>query len=184
VIETQANDVSAYIPTNVISITDGQIFLETDLFYQGIRPAVNVGLSVSRVGSAAQTKAMKKVAGRIKGELAQYREMAAFAQFGSDLDAVTQRLLNRGARLTELLKQPQFSPLKMEEQVVVIYAGVNGYLDPLPVNRVRAFEDGLLGAVRSRNPEILEDIRTSRDLPDAAAAKLKEAVDAFAKSFS
>ena len=139
-IETQANDVSAYIPTNVISITDGQIFLETDLFYQGIRPAVNVGLSVSRVGSAAQTKAMKKVAGRIKGELAQYREMAAFAQFGSDLDATTQRLLNRGARLTELLKQPQFSPLKMEEQVVVIYAGVNGYLDPIagrPRARVR-----------------------------------------------
>ena len=129
IIETQANDVSAYIPTNVISITDGQIFLETDLFYQGIRPAVNVGLSVSRVGSSAQTKAMKKVAGKIKGELAQYREMAAFAQFGSDLDATTQRLLNRGARLTELLKQPQFSPLKMEEQVVVIYAGVNGYLD-------------------------------------------------------
>ena len=145
-IETQANDVSAYIPTNVISITDGQIFLETDLFYQGIRPAVNVGLSVSRVGSAAQTKAMKKVAGRIKGELAQYREMAAFAQFGSDLDATTQRLLNRGSRLTELLKQPQFSPLKMEEQVCVIYAGVNGYLDPLPVDRVHAFEDGLLGA--------------------------------------
>jgi F-type H+-transporting ATPase subunit alpha len=132
VIETQANDVSAYIPTNVISITDGQIFLETDLFYQGIRPAVNVGLSVSRVGSSAQTKAMKKVAGKIKGELAQYREMAAFAQFGSDLDATTQRLLNRGSRLTELLKQPQFSPLKMEEQVAVIYAGVNGYLDALP----------------------------------------------------
>ena len=131
-IETQANDVSAYIPTNVISITDGQIFLETDLFYQGIRPAVNVGLSVSRVGSAAQIKAMKQVAGKIKGELAQYREMAAFAQFGSDLDATTQRLLNRGARLTELLKQPQFSPIKVEEQVVVIYAGVNGYLDPLP----------------------------------------------------
>ncbi len=132
-IETQANDVSAYIPTNVISITDGQIFLETDLFYQGIRPAVNVGLSVSRVGSAAQTKAMKKVAGRIKGELAQYREMAAFAQFGSDLDATTQRMLARGARLTELLKQPQFSPLKMEEQVCVIYAGVNGYLDKFEV---------------------------------------------------
>ena len=146
VIETQANDVSAYIPTNVISITDGQIFLETDLFYQGIRPAVNVGLSVSRVGSSAQTKAMKKVAGRIKGELAQYREMAAFAQFGSDLDATTQRLLNRGARLTELLKQPQFSPLKMEEQVCVIYAGVNGYLDPIPVARVKAFEEGLLVA--------------------------------------
>src|SRR5499426_2415303 len=137
VIETQANDVSAYIPTNVISITDGQIFLETDLFYQGIRPAVNVGLSVSRVGSSAQTKAMKKVAGKIKGELAQYREMAAFAQFGSDLDASTQRLLNRGSRLTELLKQPQFSPLKMEEQVCVIWAGTNGYLDALPLNKVR-----------------------------------------------
>jgi F-type H+/Na+-transporting ATPase subunit alpha len=184
IIETQANDVSAYIPTNVISITDGQIFLETDLFYQGIRPAVNVGLSVSRVGSAAQTKAMKKVAGRIKGELAQYREMAAFAQFGSDLDAATQRLLNRGARLTELLKQPQFSPLKMEEQVVVIYAGVNGYLDPLPVNRVRAFEEGLLGQVRSKHPGILEDIRNSRDLSDDTAGKLKSAVESFAKSFA
>src|SRR5688500_3268333 len=184
IIETQANDVSAYIPTNVISITDGQIFLETDLFYQGIRPAVNVGLSVSRVGSAAQTKAMKKVAGKIKGELAQYREMAAFAQFGSDLDAATQRLLNRGARLTELLKQPQFSPLQMEEQVVVIYAGVNGYLDPLPVNRVRAFEEGLLGHVRGRHPEILEDIRTSRDLSDDNGAKLKSAVESFVKSFA
>jgi F-type H+-transporting ATPase subunit alpha len=184
VIETQANDVSAYIPTNVISITDGQIFLETDLFYQGIRPAVNVGLSVSRVGSSAQTKAMKKVAGRIKGELAQYREMAAFAQFGSDLDATTQRLLNRGARLTELLKQPQFSPLKMEEQVCVIYAGVNGYLDPLPVNRVRAFEDGLLGALRSRHPDILDEIRDSRDLGDAVAAKLKNAVETYAKAFA
>ncbi|MCV6610105.1 MAG: F0F1 ATP synthase subunit alpha, partial [Amphritea sp.] len=141
VIETQANDVSAFIPTNVISITDGQIFLETDLFYQGIRPAVNVGLSVSRVGSSAQVKAMKQVAGPIKGELAQYREMAAFAQFGSDLDATTQKLLNRGARLTELLKQPQFSPLKVEEQVAVIYAGVNGYLDGIEVGQVRAFED-------------------------------------------
>ncbi len=156
IIETQANDVSAYIPTNVISITDGQIFLETDLFYQGVRPAVNVGLSVSRVGSAAQTKATKKVAGKIKGELAQYREMAAFAQFGSDLDAVTQRLLNRGARLTELLKQSQFSPLKMEEQVCVIYAGVNGFLDKLPLDKVRPFEDGLLGSLRSKNPDILE----------------------------
>ena len=156
IIETQANDVSAYIPTNVISITDGQIFLETDLFYQGVRPAVNVGLSVSRVGSAAQTKATKKVAGKIKGELAQYREMAAFAQFGSDLDAVTQRLLNRGARLTELLKQSQFSPLKMEEQVCVIYAGVNGFLDKLPLDKVRPFEDGLLASLRSKNPEILE----------------------------
>src|SRR5579862_3897613 len=184
IIETQANDVSAYIPTNVISITDGQIFLETDLFYQGIRPAVNVGLSVSRVGSAAQTKAMKKVAGRIKGELAQYREMAAFAQFGSDLDATTQRLLNRGARLTELLKQPQFSPLKMEEQVCVIYAGVNGYLDPIPVNRVRAFEQGLLALLRNQKPEILEEIRKSGDLADATAAKLKSAVEAYAKTFA
>jgi F-type H+-transporting ATPase subunit alpha len=184
VIETQANDVSAYIPTNVISITDGQIFLETDLFYQGIRPAVNVGLSVSRVGSSAQTKATKKVAGKIKGELAQYREMAAFAQFGSDLDAVTQRLLNRGARLTELLKQPQFSPLKMEEQVCVIYAGVNGYLDPLPVNRVRAFEDGLLTLLRSQHSDLLASIRDSKDLSDADAAKLKNVVEGFAKSFA
>lgn len=184
VIETQANDVSAYIPTNVISITDGQIFLETDLFYQGIRPAVNVGLSVSRVGSSAQTKAMKKVAGKIKGELAQYREMAAFAQFGSDLDATTQRLLNRGSRLTELLKQPQFSPLKMEEQVSVIYAGVNGYLDALPLNRVRAFEDGLLGTLRSKHADILEAIRSSKDLSSDTEAKLKDVVQSFAKSFS
>src|SRR5687767_7344977 len=180
IIETQANDVSAYIPTNVISITDGQIFLETELFYQGIRPAINVGLSVSRVGSAAQTKAMKKVSGSIKGELAQYREMAAFAQFGSDLDATTQRLLARAARLTELLKQPQFSPLKMEEQAVVIYAGVNGYLDPIPVERVRAFEDGLLNLLRSKNADILEDIRKTGDLTDATAAKLKAALDAYA----
>ncbi len=183
VIETQANDVSAYIPTNVISITDGQIFLETDLFYQGIRPAVNVGLSVSRVGSAAQTKAMKKVAGKIKGELAQYREMAAFAQFGSDLDASTQKLLNRGSRLTELLKQPQFSPLKMEEQVAVIYAGVNGYLDPIPVARVRAFEDGLLSLLRGKHSDILESIRSSKDLSDDTGAKLKSVVDGYAKSF-
>jgi F-type H+-transporting ATPase subunit alpha len=168
----------------VISITDGQIFLETDLFYQGIRPAVNVGLSVSRVGSSAQTKAMKKVAGRIKGELAQYREMAAFAQFGSDLDATTQRLLNRGARLTELLKQPQFSPLKMEEQVVVIYAGVNGYLDPLPVNKVRGFEQGLLTLLRAKHNDILESIRNSRDLDDATAGKLKGAVDGYARTFA
>ncbi len=183
IIETQANDVSAYIPTNVISITDGQIFLETDLFYQGIRPAVNVGLSVSRVGSAAQTKAMKKVAGKIKGELAQYREMAAFAQFGSDLDATTQRLLNRGSRLTELLKQPQFSPLKMEEQVVVIYAGVNGYLDRLAVARVRAFEQGLLTLLRTKHADILDDIRKTSDLTDATAGKLKSVVDGYAKTF-
>ncbi|MEI6572222.1 MAG: hypothetical protein RLZ07_1026 [Pseudomonadota bacterium] len=184
VIETQANDVSAYIPTNVISITDGQIFLETDLFYQGIRPAVNVGLSVSRVGSSAQTKAMKKVAGKIKGELAQYREMAAFAQFGGDLDATTQRLLNRGARLTELLKQAQFSPMQMEEQVCVLYAGVNGYLDTLPVNRVKAFQDGLLNWLKSQNADLLSTIRTSKDLSDDSTKTLKAAVDSFAKSFS
>ncbi len=184
VIETQANDVSAYIPTNVISITDGQIFLETDLFYQGIRPAVNVGLSVSRVGSAAQTKAMKKVAGKIKGELAQYREMAAFAQFGSDLDATTQRLLARGSRLTELLKQPQFSPLKMEEQVCVIYAGVNGYLDKFEVARVRAFESGLLTLVRTKHTGLLDSIRKSGDLGKDDEAKLKDVVDGYAKTFT
>src|SRR5476649_2165893 len=184
VIETQANDVSAYIPTNVISITDGQIFLETDLFYQGIRPAVNVGLSVSRVGSSAQTKAMKKVAGKIKGELAQYREMAAFAQFGSDLDASTQRLLARGSRLTELLKQPQFSPLKMEEQVVVIYAGVNGYLDAIPVSKVREFEDGILSLLRGKHVDILNTIRDSRELADDTAAKLKGVVEGYTKTFA
>ena len=184
VIETQANDVSAYIPTNVISITDGQIFLETDLFYQGIRPAVNVGLSVSRVGSAAQVKAMKQVAGKIKGELAQYREMAAFAQFGSDLDASTQRLLNRGARLTELLKQPQFSPLKTEEQVVAIYAGVNGYLDGIAVNRIRDFEDGLLRLMRDKHMDIMDSIRTEKQITDAMGVKLKAVVDGFTKSFA
>ena len=184
VIETQANDVSAYIPTNVISITDGQIFLETNLFFQGIRPAVNVGLSVSRVGSSAQIKAMKQVAGKIKGELAQYRELAAFAQFGSDLDASTQKLLNRGARLTELLKQSQFSPLKVEEQVVVIYAGTNGYLDTLPVSKVRAFEDGLLLFLRSKHSDILDTIRTSKELSKDTTEKLVKAIDAFAKTFA
>ncbi len=184
IIETQGNDVSAFIPTNVISITDGQIFLETDLFYQGIRPAVNVGLSVSRVGSSAQTKAMKKVAGRIKGELAQYREMAAFAQFGSDLDAATQRLLNRGSRLTELLKQAQFSPLKMEEQVCVIYAGVNGHLDPMPLGKVKEFETALLSNLRGQNAAILNDIRDTKDLSDATAAKLKGVVEGVAKQFA
>jgi F-type H+-transporting ATPase subunit alpha len=182
VIETQANDVSAYIPTNVISITDGQIFLETDLFYQGIRPAVNVGLSVSRVGSSAQIKAMKQVAGKIKGELAQYREMAAFAQFGSDLDPVTQRLLNRGARLTELLKQPQFSPLKTEEQVAVIFAGVNGYLDKLQVSQVRPFEDGLLRTLRSEHMDILNSIREKRELTKETEAALKGVIETFLKS--
>jgi F-type H+-transporting ATPase subunit alpha len=184
VIETQANDVSAYIPTNVISITDGQIFLETDLFYQGIRPAVNVGLSVSRVGSAAQVKAMKQVAGKIKGELAQYREMAAFAQFGSDLDVTTQRLLNRGARLTELLKQPQFSPLKVEEQVVVIYAGVNGYLDPIAVKDVQRFEAELLRYVRAEHKDVLDAIRDQKEISKETGEKLKAAVDAFAKAFA
>ncbi|MDQ0313879.1 F0F1 ATP synthase subunit alpha [Amorphus orientalis] len=184
VIETQANDVSAYIPTNVISITDGQIFLETDLFYQGIRPAVNVGLSVSRVGSSAQIKAMKQVAGPIKGELAQYREMAAFAQFGSDLDAATQRLLARGARLTELLKQPQFSPLKTEEQVAVIFAGVNGYLDKLPVSAVQDFEEGLLSYLRGEHKGLLDEIWEKKELKDDLRDKLKSAIDSFAKTFS
>ncbi|HET7851274.1 MAG TPA: F0F1 ATP synthase subunit alpha, partial [Methyloceanibacter sp.] len=184
VIETQANDVSAYIPTNVISITDGQIFLETDLFYQGIRPAVNVGLSVSRVGSAAQVKAMKQVAGKIKGELAQYREMAAFAQFGSDLDATTQRLLNRGARLTELLKQPQFSPMKVEEQVVVIYAGVNGYLDPIGVKDVQRFEAELLRFMRAEHQDILDDIRDKKEISKETGDRLKAAVDKFARAFA
>jgi F-type H+-transporting ATPase subunit alpha len=184
VIETQANDVSAYIPTNVISITDGQIFLETDLFYQGIRPAVNVGISVSRVGSNAQIKAMKQVAGRIKGELAQYREMAAFAQFGSDLDAVTQRLLARGARLTELLKQPQFSPLKVEEQVVVIFAGTRGYLDPLPVAAVSKFEAQLLRHLRESHAGILGDIATRREITADTEKQLVGALDTFAKTFT
>ncbi|MCR9057234.1 MAG: F0F1 ATP synthase subunit alpha [Rhodobacteraceae bacterium] len=184
VIETQGNDVSAFIPTNVISITDGQIFLETDLFYQGIRPAVNVGLSVSRVGSSAQIKAMKQVAGPVKGELAQYREMAAFAQFGSDLDATTQRLLNRGARLTELLKQPQFSPLKTQEQVAVIYAGVNGYLDGFAVDRVKDFEEGLLLFLRGEHQDLLEAIWDKKALDDELTGKLKAAIDAFAKNFA
>jgi len=184
IIETQANDVSAYIPTNVISITDGQIFLETDLFYQGIRPAVNVGLSVSRVGSSAQIKAMKQVAGKIKGELAQYREMAAFAQFGSDLDAATQRLLNRGARLTELLKQGQFSPLKVEEQVVVIYAGVNGYLDKLSVADVGRYEQELLRSIRSSHAGILDAIRSEKQISGDTEAKLKAAVENFSKAFA
>ena len=184
VIETQANDVSAYIPTNVISITDGQIFLETNLFYQGIRPAVNVGLSVSRVGSSAQIKAMKQVAGTIKGELAQYREMAAFAQFGSDLDAATQRLLNRGSRLTELLKQPQFSPLKTEEQVAVIFAGVNGYLDKLELSQVGPFEQGLLTHLREKDSALLDAIRTEKSISDEIKDKLTAAIDAFAKGFA
>ncbi|HEY4202469.1 MAG TPA: F0F1 ATP synthase subunit alpha [Devosiaceae bacterium] len=184
VIETQANDISAYIPTNVISITDGQIFLETNLFFQGIRPAVNVGLSVSRVGSSAQVKAMKQVAGSIKGELAQYREMAAFAQFGSDLDATTQRLLNRGARLTELLKQPQFSPLKTEEEVAVIFAGVNGYLDDLPVGKVGDFEKTLLSALRGKHADLLAAIAKEKALSDDLRAQLKAALDGIKKTYA
>ncbi|WP_423142654.1 F0F1 ATP synthase subunit alpha [Parablastomonas sp. CN1-191] len=184
IIETQAGDVSAYIPTNVISITDGQIFLETGLFYQGVRPAINVGLSVSRVGGAAQTKAMKKVAGSIKLELAQYREMAAFAQFGSDLDASTQRLLNRGARLTELLKQAQFSPLPFEEQTVSIFAGTNGYLDAVPTNDVVRYEEEMLHFMRESHADVLAQIRDSRDFGDEAKKGTVAALDAFAKQFA
>ncbi len=183
VIETQAGDVSAYIPTNVISITDGQIFLETELFFKGIRPAVNVGLSVSRVGSAAQIKAMKQVAGKIKLELAQYREMAAFAQFASDLDSTTQALLARGARLTELLKQPQYKPVPVEEQVVSIFAGTRGYLDRIPVNKVGEFERRLLSDIQARAPEILASIRNDREIKKDTEAKLVGFLDDFAKSF-
>ncbi len=184
VIETQAGDVSAYIPTNVISITDGQIFLETELFFRGIRPAVNVGLSVSRVGSAAQIKAMKKVAGSIKLELAQYREMAAFAQFASDLDASTQQLLARGARLTELLKQPQFSPMPVEEQVVSIYAGTKGYLDAIPIGKVGEFERRLLADLRVRHPELLATIRDTREMNGETEKTLAGFMDGFAKNFA
>ncbi|MGI8706033.1 MAG: F0F1 ATP synthase subunit alpha, partial [Sphingomicrobium sp.] len=183
IIETQAGDVSAYIPTNVISITDGQIFLETDLFYQGVRPAINVGLSVSRVGSAAQTKAMKKVAGSIKLELAQYREMAAFAQFGSDLDAATQRLLARGARLTELLKQPQFAPMPVEEQVASIFAGTKGFIDKIEVGDVTRYEAGMLSYLRSEHGDILKTIRETKQLDDDTEAKLKDALTEFGKTF-
>jgi len=181
IIETQAGDVSAYIPTNVISITDGQIFLETDLFFKGIRPAINVGLSVSRVGSSAQTKAMKQVSGSIKLELAQYREMEAFAQFGSDLDAATQKLLARGQRLTELLKQPQYSPLQMEEQVCVIYAGVKGFLDDLDTAKVGEFEQALLRELRTNRKELLDTIREKAKLDDAIEGKIKDAIEAVKK---
>ena len=184
VIETQAGDVSAYIPTNVISITDGQIFLETELFFRGIRPAVNVGLSVSRVGSAAQIKAMKQVAGKIKLELAQYREMAAFAQFASDLDASTQALLARGARLTELLKQPQFQPVPVEEQVLSLFAGTRGYLDKLPVNKVGEFEKRMLGEVKASQPAIVDAIRTEGQISGDTEKKLTTFLDSFAKSFA
>jgi F-type H+-transporting ATPase subunit alpha len=184
IVETQANDVSAFIPTNVISITDGQIFLETDLFFQGIRPAVNVGLSVSRVGSAAQTKAMKKVAGRIKLELAQYREMAAFAQFASDLDAATQRLLARGARLTELLKQGERKPMTMEEQVCVIFAGVNGYLDGVPVAKVGRYEEELKDELADKGQAILAAVRETGDLKEDTEKQLRELVGNFTNAFA
>jgi F-type H+-transporting ATPase subunit alpha len=183
VIETQAGDVSAYIPTNVISITDGQIFLETELFYKGIRPAVNVGLSVSRVGSAAQVKAMKQVAGSIKLELAQYREMAAFAQFASDLDASTQKLLARGERLTELLKQPQYTPFPVEEQVMVIFAGVNGYLDDIAVGDIARFEQTLLDDIRDKGASILKTIRDEGTLSEDTETRLKGFLDDFVKNF-
>src|SRR5690349_14915320 len=184
VIETQAGDVSAYIPTNVISITDGQIFLETELFYRGIRPAINVGLSVSRVGSAAQIKAMKQVAGRIKLELAQYREMAAFSQFASDLDAATQRLLARGARLTELLKQPQFSPMPVEEEVVSIFAGTRGYLDKVDIGAVTRFEASMLSELKSKKGGILQSIREKREVTADIEKELKAILDEFSKSFA
>ena len=182
IIETQANDVSAFIPTNVISITDGQIFLETELFNQGIRPAVNVGLSVSRVGSAAQTKAMKKVAGSIKLELAQYREMAAFAQFGSDLDASTQRLLNRGSKLTELLKQNQYSPLSVAEQVISVFSGVNGYLDDIDLGQIKSFESDLIDLMRSSHQDIINSINVSGNLDDDLKDKLVGIIEEFKKS--
>ena len=183
IIETQANDVSAYIPTNVISITDGQIFLETDLFYQGVRPAMNVGLSVSRVGSSAQIKAVKTAVGQLKSELAQYREMAAFAKFGSDLDVSTQKLLARGERLTELLKQPQYAPLQAEEQVCVIYAGTRGYLDPIPVSQVKQFEAELLARLHGHHADLLDDIRIQKNLSGELEARLRAVLDDFAKSF-
>jgi F-type H+-transporting ATPase subunit alpha len=184
VIETQAGDVSAYIPTNVISITDGQIFLETELFFRGIRPAINVGLSVSRVGSAAQIKAMKQVAGRIKLELAQYREMASFAQFASDLDASTQRLLARGARLTELLKQAQFAPVPVEEQVVSIFAGTRGFLDRIEIGAVTRFESAMLGELRAKEPELLAAIRGERELSPTVEKGLGDFLDGFARTFA
>jgi F-type H+-transporting ATPase subunit alpha len=183
VIETQAGDVSAYIPTNVISITDGQIFLETELFYKGIRPAINVGLSVSRVGSAAQTKAMKQVAGSMKLELAQYREVAAFAQFGSDLDASTQQLLSRGVRLTELLKQGQYVPMPIEEQVCVIYAGVKGHLDKVDPSKITKFEKEFVQHIRSQHQDLLKTIREEGKISEQTDAKLKELVTKFISSF-
>ena len=181
IIETQAGDVSAYIPTNVISITDGQIFLETELFNQGIRPAVNVGLSVSRVGSAAQTKAMKKVSGSMKLELAQYREMAAFAQFGSDLDASTQQLLNRGAKLTELLKQDQYSPMTVAEQVISVFTGVNGYLDDVDIKEIKNFERGILDKIKSEKKEIINEVQSTGKLEEKTEKYLTQIIEDYKK---
>jgi F-type H+-transporting ATPase subunit alpha len=181
IIETQAGDVSAYIPTNVISITDGQIFLETELFNQGIRPAVNVGLSVSRVGSAAQTKAMKKVAGSIKLELAQYREMAAFAQFGSDLDASTQKLLNRGSKLTELLKQDQYSPMTVAQQVITVFSGVKGFLDKVELSKIKDLEKQIYEKVKSSNPEIIDSINNTGKLDEEIEKKLTSIIEQLQK---
>ncbi|KAJ1865677.1 Alpha subunit of the F1 sector of mitochondrial F1F0 ATP synthase [Coemansia sp. RSA 486] len=183
IIETQGGDVSAYIPTNVISITDGQVFLEAELFFKGVRPAINVGISVSRVGSAAQTKAMKQVAGSLKLFLAQYREVAAFAQFGSDLDASTQFLLNRGARLTEMLKQPQYSPLSVEDQVAIIFAGVNGFLDKVPTNRIVEFEQKFIPFLQSNHSDILQTIRKDGKIDEATEKKLREITGDYVKSF-
>jgi F-type H+-transporting ATPase subunit alpha len=179
IIETQAGDVSAYIPTNVISITDGQIFLETELFYKGIRPAINVGLSVSRVGSAAQIKAMKQVAGSLKLELAQYREVAAFAQFGSDLDAATQHLLNRGEKLTELLKQKQYVPMIAEEQVCILYAGVRGFLDKVQTSEIGKFEKLFLEHLKSKHSHIIESIKAEKQLNDKTNAELRQILEEF-----
>jgi F-type H+-transporting ATPase subunit alpha len=184
IIETQAGDVSAYIPTNVISITDGQIYLESDLFYSGVRPAVNVGLSVSRVGGAAQIKAMKQVAGTLRLDLAQYREMAAFAQFGSDLDVATQRMLARGARLVEVLKQPQFAPQPVEKQVLVIYAATTGYIDQVPIDAVRRFENDLSDFVEAKHPEVLKTLREKRELTDDVKRQLNAVLDEFKERFA
>ena len=183
VIETQAGDVSAYIPTNVISITDGQIFLETELFFKGIRPAVNVGLSVSRVGSAAQIKAMKQVSGSIKLDLAQFREMEAFSQFASDLDQSTRNLLERGRRLTEILKQPQYSPLKVEEQVVVVFAGVKGFLDQIEINKITKFEDLLLSELRSKEKKIIESIAKEQAISETLEKKISDFLHSLSKKF-
>jgi F-type H+-transporting ATPase subunit alpha len=184
VIETQAGDVSAYIPTNVMSITDGQIFLETDLFYAGVRPAVNVGISVSRVGGSAQIKAMKQVAGSLRLDLAQYRDMAAFAQFGSDLDAATQRMLSRGSRLVEILKQGQYQPLPVERQILILYAGTNGFVDPLPEAALKKYENELTRFVETRHPDIFTDIRTKRELTDELKGRINTALQEFNESFT